>query len=65
MDGLNESVYIAVEELSSLEQSRESAIACSRRVIRLTKTVIPKSSICPEPMDRYNSWTAPAATTTT
>ena len=40
MDGLNESVSIAVEELSSLEQSRESAIACSRRVIRLTKTVI-------------------------
>lgn len=27
----------------------------------LTKVVIPKSSICPEPMDRYNSWTAPAA----
>lgn len=29
----------------------------------LTKTVIPKSSICPEPMDRYNSWTAPTAAT--
>ena len=30
----------------------------------LTKTVIPKSSVCPEPMDRYNSWTAPAAGST-
>lgn len=31
----------------------------------LTKTVIPTASICPEPMARYNSWTAPTATTTT
>lgn len=28
----------------------------------LTKVVIPKDSICPEPMDRYNSWTAPTTT---
>lgn len=27
----------------------------------MTKTVIPDSSICPPPMPRYNSWTAPAA----
>lgn len=27
----------------------------------MTKLVIPKANICPEPMDRYNSWTAPAA----
>lgn len=31
----------------------------------LTKVVIPTTSICPEPMPRYNSWTAPTATTTT
>jgi hypothetical protein len=30
----------------------------------LTKTVIPIASICPEPMARYNSWTAPTADTT-
>lgn len=30
----------------------------------MTKTVIPKSNICPEPMDRFNSWTAPAASAT-
>jgi hypothetical protein len=29
----------------------------------LTKTVIPIGSICPEPMARYNSWTAPTADT--
>lgn len=28
----------------------------------LTKVIIPKDSICPEPMDRYNSWTAPTST---
>lgn len=27
----------------------------------LTKTVVPISSICPEPMPQYNSWTAPTA----
>ena len=31
----------------------------------MTKTVIPINNICPEPMQRYNSWTAPAATETT
>ena len=29
----------------------------------LTKTVIPITSVCPEPMALYNSWTAPTATT--
>lgn len=31
----------------------------------MTKTVIPISNICPEPMQRYNSWTAPTGTATT
>lgn len=31
----------------------------------LTKTVIPINNVCPEPMQRYNSWTAPTTTTTT
>lgn len=30
----------------------------------LTKIVVPATSICPEPMARYNSWTAPTTTTT-
>ena len=30
----------------------------------LTKTVIPITSVCPEPMPMYNSWTAPAAPAT-
>lgn len=31
----------------------------------LTKTIVPIDNVCPEPMMRYNSWTAPATTTTT
>lgn len=31
----------------------------------LTKTVIPITNVCPEPMAKYNSWTAPTADTTT
>jgi hypothetical protein len=29
----------------------------------LTKTIIPIDNICPPPMERYNSWTAPTTTT--
>lgn len=32
---------------------------------QLTKTVIPATSICPEMMPRYNTWTAPTTGTTT
>ena len=31
----------------------------------MTKTVIPITNICPEPMAKYNSWVAPTTTTTT
>ena len=35
------------------------------QLLALTKLVIPTASVCPEPMARYNSWTAPTATATT
>ena len=42
-------------------------ISCMQNTINtlsgLTKTVIPITSVCPEPMPAYNSWTAPTATT--
>lgn len=31
----------------------------------MTKLVIPKTNVCPEPMDRYNSWAAPTTATAT
>lgn len=32
-------------------------------LMALTKTIIPIDNICPPPMERYNSWVAPTATT--
>ncbi len=39
--------------------------ALQTTVAGITATVVPKAAICPQPMDRYNSWTAPTTTTTT
>lgn len=43
-------------------------ISCMQNQINtlsaLTKTVIPITSVCPEPMPMHNSWTAPTTTTT-
>lgn len=40
-------------------------IACMQGTIStlqgLTKTIIPITNVCPEPMPQYNSWTAPTA----
>lgn len=35
------------------------------QLFALTKTVIPITNVCPQPMAQYNSWTAPTTTTTT
>jgi hypothetical protein len=41
-------------------------IACLQNVLNgITKTVIPITAVCPEPMKLYNSWTAPTTPTTT
>lgn len=32
-------------------------------LMNLTKTVIPITNVCPQPMPEYNSWTAPTTTT--
>lgn len=34
-------------------------------LLGLTKTIIPIDNVCPQPMMKYNSWTAPASSTTT
>lgn len=33
-------------------------------VSNITKTIVPISSVCPQPMPQYNSWTAPTTPTT-
>ena len=43
-----------------------AAISCIQNQVAqlaaLTKVVVPITSVCPEPMPQYNSWTAPTAT---
>lgn len=38
--------------------------ALQETVGSITKLIVPKSAVCPEPMARYNSWTAPVTETT-
>ena len=42
-------------------------LACMQNTVNtlsgLTKTIIPIDNVCPPPMERYNSWTAPTTTT--
>lgn len=41
-------------------------ISCLQSVLNgITKTVVPIGVVCPEPMAKYNSWTAPTTDTTT
>ena len=42
-----------------------SLAALQATVAGITSVVVPKSAVCPEPMARYNSWSAPTTTTTT
>lgn len=50
--------------VSAAIATNAGSIAALQSVIGgITKTVVPKTAICPEPMDRYNSWTAPTAST--
>ena len=35
--------------------------ALQNTVANITKTIVPITSVCPQPMPQYNSWTAPTA----
>ena len=51
-------------QVTALAQATNNAIAGINTTLgTITKLVIPKSAICPEVMERYNSWVAPTTTT--
>lgn len=64
-DGKLEGVNATICQQAVYNATNTATISCLQNQVNqlsaLTKVVIPKSSICPEPMDRYNSWTAPTA----
>lgn len=47
--------------------TQTGAIGCIQGQIAalqgLTKTIVPITNVCPQPMPQYNSWTAPTTTT--
>ncbi len=53
-------------QVTALAQATNNAIAgINSTLSNITKLVIPKSAICPEVMERYNSWVAPTTTPST
>ena len=62
----NANQAVANAQMSSAIAVNNNSIAAIQNILNnLTKVVIPATSVCPEPMSRYNSWTAPTSSTTT
>lgn len=64
IDGVN----ATISQQSVINAQVAANLSCLQGTVNtlsaLTKTVIPIANICPEPMARYNSWTAPTTDTT-
>lgn len=69
VDGKLDGVNAAICAQNVYNATNSAAIGCINnqiaQLMALTKVVIPTTSICPEPMARYNSWVAPTAPATT
>lgn len=49
---------------ANIAVAQNNISAIQNELAGLTKTVIPISNVCPQPMPHYNSWTAPTTSTT-
>ena len=69
MDGRLRGVEGQIQQQAVINAQITANISCMQGEIAalngLTKTVIPIGNVCPEPMARYNSWSAPTTTATT
>lgn len=69
VDGRFREFEQAIAQQAVYNATNTSTLACIQGQVAqlqaLTKVVIPATSVCPEPMNRYNSWTAPTATSAT
>lgn len=67
IDGRLRTVESQISQQAVYNATNTAALGCINEQIAqlqsLTKVVIPKTSVCPEPMDRYNSWTSPTSST--
>ena len=59
----------AINQQAVYNATNNATLACMQQQIAclqaLTKVVIPATSVCPEPMNRYNAFVAPTAPATT
>lgn len=59
-DAWNASQSVVNAQMSSAISTNASSIASLQNTCaQITKTIVPITSVCPEPMKAYNSWTAP------
>lgn len=69
IDGRLRGVEGQIAQQAVYNATNNGLIGCLQQQVAqlqgLTKIVIPATSVCPEPMARYNSWTAPTTGTTT
>ena len=65
VDGRFREFEQAIAQQAVYNATNTSTIACLQNQVAclqaLTKVVIPATSVCPEPMNRFNSWVAPTA----
>lgn len=63
VDGRLRGIEAQLSQQAVLNTQISANLACMQQSINalsaLTKTVIPITNVCPEPMARYNTWTAP------
>ena len=68
VDGRFREFEQAIAQQAVYNATNTSTIACIQQQIAclqsLTKVVIPATSVCPEPMNRYNAFVAPTTPTT-
>jgi hypothetical protein len=55
---------INAQVTANLAVAQNNIASLQTELSSLTKTVIPIDNVCPNPMARYNSWTAPTTSTT-
>lgn len=69
VDGRFREFEQAIAQQAVYNATNTSTIACLQGQVSqlqaLTKMIIPADNVCPPPMPRYNSWTAPTAPAST
>lgn len=67
VDGRLRSIESQISQQAVYNATCNATLSCMQGQIAqlqsLTKMIIPSGNICPEPMSRYNSWTAPTDST--